>query len=339
LSARLYAEKTPRPLGGFAMFPAIMSTDAPSESTGDLSSETSGSRLLTRLGIGSSVLVHIAVLAWIVFGTGVRLYNPSPTEAIAVELVTPEEAKPKTKDKPDNTKEKKNDTLSQLDLTIPKPTMPDDQSKSALSQQTSTAVAASKQSAPAQQQQAAAPPPPPPQPTSAAQPSSPPPQPQPASAAQPSFPPPPPPPAPQQTTTASAANAPAVAQPDIGEKYGAMFGLSDAGFSPDTLAAKIDTSTVTTFRAHLRKCLQMPASVTADDKVRIVLRVALSPEGNLMASPALIEASASPKGPLLMQGAIKALQACQPYDMLPVDKYKEWRVLDLSFTPRDFGAG
>ena len=52
--------------------------------------------------------------------------------------------------------------------------------------------------------------------------------------------------------------------------------------------------------------------------------------------PVLIEASASAKGPALMQGAIGALQACQPYAMLPVDRYGEWKVLDLSFTPQDF---
>ena len=44
------------------------------------------------------------------------------------------------------------------------------------------------------------------------------------------------------------------------------------------------------------------------------------------------------KGPLLMQGAIRALQACQPYAMLPAARYGEWKVLDLSFTPQDFSA-
>jgi hypothetical protein len=41
----------------------------------------------------------------------------------------------------------------------------------------------------------------------------------------------------------------------------------------------------------------------------------------------------------LMQGAISALQACQPYAMLPADEYGEWKVLDLSFTPQDFAGG
>ncbi|MBX9709423.1 MAG: cell envelope biogenesis protein TolA [Xanthobacteraceae bacterium] len=276
------------------------------------------SRLLTRAGIGSSIAVHIVILAWIVFGTGVRPFNPSPTEAIAVELVTPEQVQQAS----DKAKEKKKDTLTQLDLTIPKPTMQDDSTtKTASAQQTQAASAkppaASKQPPPAQQQAAAQQPPAPP--------------PQPAAPAAQS-------PPPQQATT-FALNAPPVAQPDITEKYGTMFSLSDTGFSADTTAAKIEPSVVDTFREHLRKCSQMPASVTAADKVKIVLRIALSPAGNLMAAPALIEASASPKGPLLMQGAIKALQACQPYDMLPADKYKEWRILDLSFTPQDFRAG
>ena len=65
----------------------------------------------------------------------------------------------------------------------------------------------------------------------------------------------------------------------------------------------------------------------------------MAPEGNLAAEPVLIEASASAKGPALMQGAIGALQACQPYAMLPADRYGEWKVLDLSFTPQDFSGG
>jgi hypothetical protein len=61
-------------------------------------------------------------------------------------------------------------------------------------------------------------------------------------------------------------------------------------------------------------------------------------EGRLAAEPILIEATASAKGVVLMQGAVAALQACQPYTMLPADRYGEWKVLDLSFTPRDFAG-
>ncbi len=294
------------------MLPVMMSTDAPSEEL--------GSRLLTRLGVGGSVLVHIAVLIWIVFGTGVRMFTSAPTEAIAVELVTPEQAEPKKEETNDKAEEKKKDTLTPLDLKIPKPSLQDSPVKSP--------QAAARQEPPAPAKQAAQP-----QQVAANQPP-------PASPEPPVAPPAPsPPPAPPQPTASFAVNASPVAQPDITEKYGTMFGLSDTGYSGDAVAAKIETSAVNTFRAHLRKCSQMPPNITAADKVKIVLRVALTPGGNLISPPALIEASASPKGPYLMQAAIKALQACQPYNMLPADKYEEWRVLDLSFSPKDFGAG
>ncbi len=61
-----------------------------------------------------------------------------------------------------------------------------------------------------------------------------------------------------------------------------------------------------------------------------------SPEGKLAGPPSLIDASASMKGPLLMQSAVSAQDACQPYAMLPADRYKEWKILDLTFTPQDF---
>jgi pyruvate-formate lyase len=82
----------------------------------------------------------------------------------------------------------------------------------------------------------------------------------------------------------------------------------------------------------------LPDTIAPTDDIAIKLRVKLTPDGRLAAEPLLIEAKASPKGPLLMQAAIGALQSCQPYAMLPADKYKEWKVLDFTFTPRDFSA-
>jgi hypothetical protein len=103
--------------------------------------------------------------------------------------------------------------------------------------------------------------------------------------------------------------------------------------------ANIGSESQAVFRQHLRTCSALPAAVSRDDNIRIVLRVSLRPDGTLAAAPTLIEASASAKGPLLMESAINALRQCQPYTMLPADRYKEWKVLDLSFTPRDMAGG
>jgi hypothetical protein len=108
--------------------------------------------------------------------------------------------------------------------------------------------------------------------------------------------------------------------------------------APATEAADIASTLIAEFRRHLKTCSKLPASLSGADDVKVKLRVLMTPDGRLAAEPILIEASASMKGPLLMQGAIRALSACQPYAMLPVDRYGEWKVLDLSFTPQDFGA-
>ena len=96
---------------------------------------------------------------------------------------------------------------------------------------------------------------------------------------------------------------------------------------------------VAKFREHLKTCSVLPASIAPTDKVTVRLRANFLPNGTLASAPLLIEASASAKGPLLMQAAIEALRTCQPYAALPADKYDEWKVLDLSFTPRDFRGG
>jgi hypothetical protein len=103
--------------------------------------------------------------------------------------------------------------------------------------------------------------------------------------------------------------------------------------------ADIDSSFVAKFRRQLKTCSALPKSVAPSDVIKIKLRVFMTPEGRLAADPVLLEASASAKGPALMQSAMSALQACQPYAMLPADRYDEWKVLDLGFTPQDFAGG
>jgi hypothetical protein len=145
-------------------------------------------------------------------------------------------------------------------------------------------------------------------------------------------------------------------EPDVSIKYQVLLGLppdlsplpsasaqarnkGDDNFdAPATDAADIASTLIAAFRRHLKTCSKLPASLSGTDEVKVKLRVLMTPDGRLAADPILIEASASMKGPLLMQGAIRALQACQPYAMLPADRYGEWKVLDLSFTPQDFSA-
>jgi hypothetical protein len=137
---------------------------------------------------------------------------------------------------------------------------------------------------------------------------------------------------------------PQAPEPSVADMFGLPLTLPDGrlggGFDgPAIDSAKISADDIMTFREHLKTCLTRPGSVAATDKIRVVLRVVLKPDGMLATTPTLIEASASAKGPALMASAINGLRACQPYAMLPADRYKEWQVLDLSFTPQDFAGG
>ena len=140
-------------------------------------------------------------------------------------------------------------------------------------------------------------------------------------------------------------------EPDLSIKYHVLLGLpvdlppdgskdrpGDGFDAPASKPADVASNLVAEFRRHLKTCSKLPAAVVSSDKIKIKLRVVMTPEGRLAAEPVLIEASASAKGPALMQSAIGALEACQPYAMLPADRYGEWKVLDLSFTPQDFGG-
>jgi hypothetical protein len=278
-------------------------------------------RHLIRAAIALSVIGHLA-LAVGVFFADARPFDPSVTENISVDVVTPEqvaavekpaEAPAPAIDPPKPPPPKPEFRLPDLD----KPTLDDKQAQ----------PAAQKPPPPAAQQaaqQAAATPPA--SPLFPQQPALQPPQQQ--AAVQP-----PPQPAP-------ALPAPPTAEPDITVKYGVQLGLPDGnGGALATDKADIEALDIAAFRRHLRSCSILPAEVARTDKVRIVLRALFAPDGHLRTAPTLIEASASMKGPLLMQAAMQALQKCQPYAMLPADKFDEWKVLDLVFTPQDFVGG
>jgi outer membrane biosynthesis protein TonB len=106
-----------------------------------------------------------------------------------------------------------------------------------------------------------------------------------------------------------------------------------------TTVANISSEDRAAFRAHLRKCWKVPPGQPLGPSTRVVLRVYLRPNGALASEPVLIEASASRDGPVVLLAAKRALKDCQPFSFLPPDKYPEWKVLDLSFTPRDMAGG
>jgi hypothetical protein len=269
-------------------------------------------RRIIQTDITASAVAHLGLLALLLLFSEVHRFGEVTAETVAVDIVTPQEIAEKAV--AENTPEPAPTPQPDFSL-LDKPV-------------------ASGASAPPSQPPPAAPP----QQQAASSASRPGPQ---QAAGQPPA---------QSAPTAQAYTPPA---PDLSIKYHVMLGLppdispmpppsrsgvkaGDDFDAPAIESADIGSSPVTEFRRHLRTCSKLPADLKASDDVKVKLRVFMTQGGRLASDPVLIEASATAKGPLLMQGAVSALQACQPYAMLPADRYGEWKVLDLSFTPQDF---
>jgi hypothetical protein len=90
------------------------------------------------------------------------------------------------------------------------------------------------------------------------------------------------------------------------------------------------------FRERVSACSALPANSSISDKTRISLHVVFNPDATLAAPPKLNGTIASEEERELMQSSINALEKCQPYIMLPADKYKVWKTMDLIFGPLSF---
>jgi hypothetical protein len=271
------------------------------------------------------VIAHVSILALLVLSTEVHPFQAVPSETIAIDLVTPAEVEKKPEPTP--TPQIPPPDLSKLaepatpaaPLRSATPAAPSQQSAAAPSQQRQAARSAPRESAA---------------------------QPQPKQ---------PPPPAPPTAASSPGYTAP---EPDITVKYHVMLGLPEAvppptasspppsndkpGDGTDTnasTAADIASSLIAEFRRHLKTCSKLPPEIDRSDEIEIKLRVFMTPQGTLAAEPNPVGIKhPSENGPALLQSAIAALQACQPYSMLPKDRYGEWKVIDLTFTPRDFSG-
>ncbi|MBR0820983.1 hypothetical protein [Bradyrhizobium liaoningense] len=324
-------------------------------------------RKIIRTDIAASVVAHLTLVALIIVISEVRPFRAAAPETVSVDIVTPEQVKQEEAKAQENAEEQAKEKPPEPlpDLKLPKLDVTDKDKAEAAPKP------AAKQPAAAPSPQASPEPPqkqPPPQPSQAPkqqeanvqpQPQQPLPSQQPAPQLQQQPPPqamqqPPqqsPPPAmpQQQAAPPPAYQAP---EPDVTVKYGVMLGLppelppdlpkdapkDDGGDAKDSIAAKLPPEVIAALRRHLKSCAKLPAGVSPTDNVNIKLRTVFATDGTLARPPILIEAPPSAKGVAIVKSATAALEACQPYKMLPADKYGEWKIMDLPFSPRDFGG-
>ncbi len=128
-------------------------------------------------------------------------------------------------------------------------------------------------------------------------------------------------------------------QPETAEQFAQqalLGGRLGGGFEAppvDTVRPGVDFTTA--FRERVSSCSSLPAGVASTDKVTVSMRIFLNPDGTL-ASAQPLEPIESTRQRALMESSIDALRKCQPYTMLPPDKYNQWKRLDLTFYPMNY---
>ncbi len=81
------------------------------------------------------------------------------------------------------------------------------------------------------------------------------------------------------------------------------------------------------FRERLISCSKRPVGIEAGDKVIIRVRMTFNQDGSLSSRPRLLVPAPSAKQRALMVSVVDALESCQPFTMLPQDKYNIWKTL------------
>jgi hypothetical protein len=291
------------------------------------------SRLIVPLGLAVSCLAHLAFLGPAFLLSRGNPFDTPPAEAITVDIVPPEDDTPQPA--PETTAPAPAESASPEAADNPSPAAPSASQASPPSQSASNSPAPRPARQEASQPEISKPETAKPEaPKQAAS--------KPAPALQSALPLPPPPFTQQQPQP------PAEPPPTPGDPA-AVFAMpltmpdgSVGGHTFDSEAvdrANLDSDVVSAVRDHMKTCLKLPAGVSPE--VKVVLRVYLKPDGSLVTGlpqnpePVKVE-GVSLGGGALYQAAVAALRRCQPYRMLPTDRYGEWKRLDIPFTPRNF---
>ncbi|HEY2249264.1 MAG TPA: hypothetical protein VGH70_17620 [Bradyrhizobium sp.] len=278
-----------------------------------------GFRQFLRPEIMASAIAHVSILALVFVYAEAHPFGSVPSETVNVDIVTPDE-------------------IGQRAEPLPSPLPPTDLSALTKPAETAASLPAAQTASPLPRQAAR-----PNRKEAAIRPEPSPAQPPQVQAA--------PQPGPAPAPAPSSGFVPP--EPDLTVKYNVMLGLPEAlppsvlsadagdkkGDGGDAAAkAEVGTDMVTAFRGRIRECSKLPPSLSPSDDLMIKLRILMTRDGRLAAQPMVKEGSASLKAVDLRDGAVVALSACQPYTMLPPERYDEWKVIDLTFTPRDFNS-
>jgi outer membrane biosynthesis protein TonB len=90
--------------------------------------------------------------------------------------------------------------------------------------------------------------------------------------------------------------------------------------------------------SQMRECWNVPEGAPDPEKLIVQVRVFLTPDGGLAQPPQLEAATraAAASNPYLRaaaEAALRAVNVCEPYKHLPIEKYQVWREIVMTFDP------
>ena len=118
------------------------------------------------------------------------------------------------------------------------------------------------------------------------------------------------------------------------QTFGVREGSADAAMTQSEQDAMIGA-----LRNRLAQCWNPPRGVREAGSLRVTVGIVLSPDGSLAAQPRILDAGFDPLSQIAAESAVRAVQTCAPFDMLPADKYSAWRDIEFVFDPREMLGG
>jgi hypothetical protein len=100
--------------------------------------------------------------------------------------------------------------------------------------------------------------------------------------------------------------------------------------------AHMTVNEVDALRARIAACWTPPAGWSDPAEVRVVMIIALSPDGSVAAPPQVVDVPVGRYAQTAPESAVRAVRACAPY-VLPPEKYPDWKQVKITFDPRAMG--
>ena len=98
-------------------------------------------------------------------------------------------------------------------------------------------------------------------------------------------------------------------------------------------------SEIEALKARLYQCWNPPRGVREATALRVQVAINLNPDGTLAAPPRVIGGGFEPLAQIAAESAVRAVQICAPYDILPPEKYHVWRSINFTFDPSQMLGG